>query len=417
MRDVTLEDTFRQDFTTRQFSDGVPTTLAGSPVLSVHEEGNDTLITAGVSLDVDVGTSPVAGLNEATIVATAANGYEAGKSYSIFISTGTVGGVSVVGEVVGHFTVELSAAFTRLGAPAGASIAADLVVIDNFVDDLETRLTAARAANLDEVTAVRMATLTDWINGGRLDLLLDAIPTTAMRGTDGALTDKAGFSLSTAGILAVWHQALSAVVTAGSVGKLLKDEITAVRMATLTDWINGGRLDLLLDAIPTTEMRGIDAAALASVATEARLSELDAGTGGKAANQIDLIKTEADKIALADAGAGVAGSVIEEVENRAIPGDAMDLVTDAIDVVSILEADLANAVLTGKSLAELGVAIPSATPTLEAAIMLLYMTLRNKLDVDASFKEVHNNSGSVIAKKALTDDATTYSEAEMVAGP
>jgi hypothetical protein len=50
--------------------------------------------------------------------------------------------------------------------------------------------------------------------------------------------------------------------------------------------------------------------------TEARLSELDAATSGKAANQIDLIKTEADKIALTDAGAGVAGSVIEEIENR-----------------------------------------------------------------------------------------------------
>ena len=79
---------------------------------------------------------------------------------------------------------------------------------------------------------------------------------TDMVGTDSALTDKAGFSLSTAGILAVWHQALTAVVTAGSVGKLLKDEITSVRMATLTDWINGGRLDTILDAIkvPTDKM-------------------------------------------------------------------------------------------------------------------------------------------------------------------
>lgn len=31
----------------------------------------------------------------------------------------------------------------------------------------------------------------DWIDGGRLDLLLDAIPTTAMRGTDGASTHDA----------------------------------------------------------------------------------------------------------------------------------------------------------------------------------------------------------------------------------
>ncbi|MHC4748746.1 MAG: hypothetical protein ACYTFW_02625 [Planctomycetota bacterium] len=39
----------------------------------------------------------------------------------------------------------------RLGTPAGASLAADLLVIDNFVDDLETRLSAARAGYLDNL--------------------------------------------------------------------------------------------------------------------------------------------------------------------------------------------------------------------------------------------------------------------------
>lgn len=107
MRDITLEDTFRHAFTTRQFSDGVPTLLAGTPVLSVLEENNATPITAGVSVSVDRAT--VAGLNETTIIATAANGYEAGKSYAIYISTGTVGGTSVIGEVVGHFTIDKTA--------------------------------------------------------------------------------------------------------------------------------------------------------------------------------------------------------------------------------------------------------------------------------------------------------------------
>jgi hypothetical protein len=54
------------------------------------------------------------------------------------------------------------------------------------------------------------------------------------------------------------------------------NEVTAARMGALTDWIDGGRLDLLLDAIPTTAMRGTDSAALASVCTAARLAELDA---------------------------------------------------------------------------------------------------------------------------------------------
>lgn len=58
-------------------------------------------------------------------------------------------------------------AYARLGAPAGASIAADLVAIDNFVDDLESRITATRAGYLD--------VLADLLEAGRLDLLIDAI--------------------------------------------------------------------------------------------------------------------------------------------------------------------------------------------------------------------------------------------------
>lgn len=41
-----------------------------------------------------------------------------------------------------------------------------------------------------------------------------------------------------------------------------------------------------------TDMRGTDSAALASVCTETRLSELDAATGGKMANQVDIIQTD-----------------------------------------------------------------------------------------------------------------------------
>jgi len=108
MRDINLESTIYPRFTTRAFATGIPTTLGGTPVLSVYEENNLTQITAGVSVTVDYDS--MTGLNQATIVATAANGYEAGKSYDLVITTGTVGGVSVVGEVVYSFTIEDSAA-------------------------------------------------------------------------------------------------------------------------------------------------------------------------------------------------------------------------------------------------------------------------------------------------------------------
>jgi len=60
-----------------------------------------------------------------------------------------------VASVVGH-TVQTGDSFARLGAPAGASLAADLVTIDNFVDELETRLTAVRAGYLDELAAANI---------------------------------------------------------------------------------------------------------------------------------------------------------------------------------------------------------------------------------------------------------------------
>lgn len=72
---------------------------------------------------------------------------------------------------------------------------------------------------------------------------------------------------------------------------------------------------------------------------------------------------------------------------------------------------------SGAALPELAQAIPSATPSPRAAMTLLYMALRNTLTVTATTKAITNDAGVVIAKKALTDDGTTYAEAEMVAGP
>lgn len=68
-------------------------------------------------------------------------------------STNKVQGVVLTDTVTTYTgnTPQTGDAFARLGAPAGASIAADLVVIDNFVDDLEGRLTAARAGYLDNL--------------------------------------------------------------------------------------------------------------------------------------------------------------------------------------------------------------------------------------------------------------------------
>jgi hypothetical protein len=110
MTDYTLEDTVYKRFTTRAFATNIPTMLAGTPVVSAYEDDSTTQITAGITLNVD--HDGVIGLNLLTIVATAANGFESGKSYDLVVTTGTVDGVSHVGEVVWHFTLSAEAGAT-----------------------------------------------------------------------------------------------------------------------------------------------------------------------------------------------------------------------------------------------------------------------------------------------------------------
>lgn len=66
------------------------------------------------------------------------------------------------------------------------------------------------------------------------------------------------------------------------------------------------------------------------------------------------------------------------------------------------------------TVAELSAGTPPSTPTRDEMAMAHYMALRNKLTVTSSSKAIHNDAGTQIFSKALTDDATTYTEAEAV---
>ena len=73
---------------------------------------------------------------------------------SINIEASGMDPVAIKVKIVGNTTKEV---YDRVGAPVGASISADLVVIDNFVDDLESRLTATRAGYIDNLSAGAVA--------------------------------------------------------------------------------------------------------------------------------------------------------------------------------------------------------------------------------------------------------------------
>lgn len=101
--DIRLGETFDIKFTTVTTT-GAPTQLAGSPVISAYPGNSTTQLTAGITLSVDFDS--VTGLNNVRVVATSGNGYATATNYQLVITTGTVGGTSVVGYVVAQFSIE-----------------------------------------------------------------------------------------------------------------------------------------------------------------------------------------------------------------------------------------------------------------------------------------------------------------------
>jgi hypothetical protein len=82
---------------------GVPTTLVGSPVLSVYKNST-TASTSGVTLTVDYDSRT--GMNHVVVDASSDSSfYAADNDFDVVITTGTLGGVSQVGQVVGSFTL------------------------------------------------------------------------------------------------------------------------------------------------------------------------------------------------------------------------------------------------------------------------------------------------------------------------
>lgn len=307
--DFPLGQTLNHFFTTRAFATGIPTVLAGVPVLSVYEDANLVEITAGVTVTVD--SDAKVGLNRANIVATGANGYETGKSYTVVITTGTVGGVSVVGEVVGTFTIERSAVFARVGAPAGASVSADnaaiksetaLIVADT--NELQTDDIPTLVADVPTVAEFNARTL---VAASYFDPAADAVATVT------AVTNAVG--ITAAAVDSILDEDMTGHQTLGTLGQAIGDPVANTKSlyaAAITDAagvsvsadVIAVKADTAATLVDTTglngdAMRGTDNAALASVATEGRLAELDAGN---LPLTTDGIKTKTDSLTFTVAG-------------------------------------------------------------------------------------------------------------------
>lgn len=191
--------------------------------------------------------------------------------------------------------------------------------------------------------------------------------------------------------------------------------LTAARAGALTDWIDSGRLDLLLDAIPTTAMRGTDNAALASV-VGALADAAAAGDPTSADTVMQYVKQ------LVNVLVGAAGVVTFPA--AAAPGNAVSLaeiiraIYDDTTVIGAAGAGLTAIPFSTATITLPGQLAPPLTPTLDEAVGWLYKVLRNrKTQTSTLWALMADNESTVDAQATVSDDGTTAIKQEIVTGP
>lgn len=250
--DIRLGDTIDTKFVTTAATTGAPTTLAGTPVISAYVGNSTTQLTAGITLTVDF--DGVTGLHNVRVVASGANGYATASNYQLVITTGTVGGTSAVGYVIGEFSIEARSAvmptvaartldvtatgaagvdWANVEAPTTTLALTGTTIATTQKVDVETIKTNP-VVNAGTVTFPTTATLASTTNiTAATGIVLSGvthtgavIPTVTTTTTATNLTtnnDKTGYGLSATAVQAIWDALTTALTTVGSIGKKLAD--------------------------------------------------------------------------------------------------------------------------------------------------------------------------------------------------
>lgn len=280
-----------------------------------------------------------------------------------------------------------------------------------------------------EVAEIYAAVIT---NAAGVDIAADIIAVKADTAAILADTGTDGVVLPQAQADKVWGTAARVLTantnlndpTAAAVADAVWDEVVTghdgVGKAGAQLWTDIDAIAVDVAGLDGAAMRGTDSAALASVCTEARLSELDAGTPGKMAAVADVIAVDVaglDGAAMRGTDSAALASVC--TEGRLAELDAANLPTDiaARATPAQVNAEVLD-VLNVDTFAEPGQEAPAATNTLAKKIGYLFKFLRNKVTQDATTLSVFADDGTTVDQKAaVSDDATTYTRGEIGTGP
>jgi hypothetical protein len=310
IRKVPAGSTFTFKFNTRRFTTGAPFTLAGTPSISLYPTGSATQITAGITLTVDYDSKT--GYHDVSVVGTTA-GLADGTHYTAVIEVGTVEGVSVVGQKVHEFETETAAEralreFQSRMFP-GNEIA---TTTDNTTGAINLSEVVASSAEASDVIGEILAV---GYNGGTFDGLVLLVRVTAYSITSqlAAVQQLDGNALPEAVAAGdwVWRMGQDGTYRNGSPLAVAGDEMD------LRDAPNATALEAIADEVETRTIAAVIEVGSVTNLDAAALQQIvdDLENGGRLDLLVDAIKAKTD-------GLNFTGNFVQ-ADIQAVDGDAI----------------------------------------------------------------------------------------------
>lgn len=360
-------DTIDLKFTTVTTT-GAPTTLAGTPAISVYKSNSTAQSTTGVTLTADFDS--VTGLNHVRIT-TGSDGtfYAGANDFQVIITTGTVGGTSVVGYLVASFSL--------------TNRVANVTAIDGQATSGNNATLNLKQLNVSNSGGDAIVAASTGSNGNGINASGNGTGS-GVKGTGGATGRgiyAVGGATSGAGIRAEGTNNAPGLLGVGQ-GTGAGIEADGGASGPGEKWVGGATSGAGL-SITTTSGDGISVAPTA-------------GHG------MNLAANGTSKHGLLATG-GTAGT------SDGIKGAAGTGGTDIRGIV-------ADVSVTTR--AEPGQGVPAATSTLASKVDYLFKFLRNRTTQTATTLKVYADDATTVDHKAtVSDDSTTFDRGEIASGP
>lgn len=212
-----------------------------------------------------------------------------------------------------------------------------------------------------------------------------------------------------------------------AVGASISADIAAVKAQTVaieadTDVIDDGTSGLVKIASDVAAILVDTGTTIPGTITTAQ-ADLDIITGATGVNllaatqtSIDAIEADTNELQI-DWADGGRLDLIQDIIAADTTTDIPALIA-ALENISAAEvnAEVVDALGTD-TMPELSQGVPSATPTIKQALMLLYMALRDETLTTENLLSIKNDAGTVITKCDLADNGTTMTKQKLASGP